>query len=1417
MAAADYASVTQQLYVSYFGRPADFYGLQNFEAQLAALKAPTTFNELNAAVQAGKDAGLTALVNSFATSPESIALYGSTTSTADISKFVAAIYTNVLNRQPDLEGLNFWVKAITSGNLTKANAALAITEGALNNTSAQGLLDAKAVQNKVAVATDFTQSLDNAAKINAFSGDAAAAVARDLLQKVDSATAPDSFHASVTGAIDAIQNVGQIATLTNGTDTLSGTTFNAGLVYTPSGSDRINSLQSEDVLTGKISGDGANNTLNATLGNANDNGATSITPTLKNIQTINLDITGNTNTLDVRFADSLKTLSINKLTAEAANTVTIDNIGQPAANLAVKNSAAVNSDVNFNYVDGVLAAKNAPGTAAGGETGNVTVENTALNTLHIGNNTNTEGFETIKLAAAGTNNIKNLEAVDAETVVITGSGNLNLLNNKAGAEFTAVNAGGITIGDGIGIRSIDATAFTGNININVSAAVGGHNDPGNSGAVFHTQVKLGSGNDTIWTTKNVTSTTVGATTLSDVIDGGAGTDTLRTFTANVTKDAKITNVEALELRGGSSSAYISAFDAKLASVLVRDEVVGGAAKTFDLNNTTKALAEGGNIVLRHSVTGAAADTLSVNLADATGAADTVAVTVQNDLNTTTTYDYTINAQSQLRADVLAGTATATAAQLKATNVENVTINDNDTETNIVTLTRAADHTGTVKLTGGTAGLDFTVASTLVAKTVDAATQLSNLRLTVGTADQTINLGAGNDILTFTGLDSFNGSDTITDAGGVDTVRAAFSKDVTGTPSLTGIEKLHIVATENVSMDMAKATTVAELAILSDNAVNGDGDKSPLTAEPFGIAGVDAADVITLKNTTLSTLNFFGDNETVDPVGAPTGHQAQIFNGVTLENNTGDALAVAINSSLDAGIGADSYTLGQLTVHGVKAMSVTVGNELAIAAGESASDTVTTIGNVYGKNLQSFTATANGDLNLGTVSGSGLANTMTSFDTTAVKGDLTANVIILGDNAQVKLGAGVNTFSALGSAGKNVTITSGASDDVLTGTAQSDTIVAGSGNDTIAADRGDNVVDAGAGDDNVTAGDGNNTISFGSGHFETAAVNDTSGNDATKANNSFSLSGTMAHITIDVTGNGMGAGDVDVFVGVGTGSDLTLNYTGGTLITKTSVLDGRLAVADVAATGVATAASDLFIDTAAVGGNTTMNGGAGNDVLLGLDAAAAYTLNGGAGNDGIVAVGGIDTITGGTGADRISVNEAVAAVDTIVIADGESLVSGYDQITGFDVAGVANDILDLSSTVIGTTANLTLNAVASVVSGALVTANTSATNGIVTFGIHDVTGTAGVETTAVVSGGADLNAADTVGVITLSQALAFLAQQLNNTGATVAFGYDLNGDGVNDSTFVFQDGATDTVVELIGTVGVTDVATGAPAANAIIIA
>ena len=83
---SSYSSLVQELYVAYFGRPADYYGLQNFETALAAANAPTDPAAL--ALAYSTNAAVKSLVDSFGTSAESTALYGS----GSTESFVNAIF-----------------------------------------------------------------------------------------------------------------------------------------------------------------------------------------------------------------------------------------------------------------------------------------------------------------------------------------------------------------------------------------------------------------------------------------------------------------------------------------------------------------------------------------------------------------------------------------------------------------------------------------------------------------------------------------------------------------------------------------------------------------------------------------------------------------------------------------------------------------------------------------------------------------------------------------------------------------------------------------------------------------------------------------------------------------------------------------------------------------------------------------------------------------------------------------------------------------------------------------------------------------------------------------------------------------------------------------------------------------------------
>ncbi|HEY8024512.1 MAG TPA: DUF4214 domain-containing protein [Burkholderiaceae bacterium] len=193
---ATYGTVVQQLYIAYFGRPADSGGLTNFSAALQAAGAPADIGNLSVAYTSNPT--LKALIDSFGTSAESQTLYGSGTT----SSFVTAIFQNVLGRAPASSGLAFWVTAIDSGNLTKADAALAIMAGAEANTTTQGRLDAALIANRITIAENFTSTISTSAYV----GPAAAADARTMLGTVTSTTDPAAFQATIASTIGIIAN-----------------------------------------------------------------------------------------------------------------------------------------------------------------------------------------------------------------------------------------------------------------------------------------------------------------------------------------------------------------------------------------------------------------------------------------------------------------------------------------------------------------------------------------------------------------------------------------------------------------------------------------------------------------------------------------------------------------------------------------------------------------------------------------------------------------------------------------------------------------------------------------------------------------------------------------------------------------------------------------------------------------------------------------------------------------------------------------------------------------------------------------------------------------------------------------------------------------------------------------------------------
>ncbi len=152
----DALTLTQKIYIAYYGRPADPAGLSYWANRIDS-------------------EGLEAVIEAFATSPESVALYGTETGEAETTELVTAVYQQLFSREPDAEGLAFYSERITSGEFTAATAMLDILNGARDT-------DLQVADNKLTVAQDFTDQVTD--QNLAYSGEAAAGVGRLLLDQV---------------------------------------------------------------------------------------------------------------------------------------------------------------------------------------------------------------------------------------------------------------------------------------------------------------------------------------------------------------------------------------------------------------------------------------------------------------------------------------------------------------------------------------------------------------------------------------------------------------------------------------------------------------------------------------------------------------------------------------------------------------------------------------------------------------------------------------------------------------------------------------------------------------------------------------------------------------------------------------------------------------------------------------------------------------------------------------------------------------------------------------------------------------------------------------------------------------------------------------------------------------------------------
>ena len=733
---------------------------------------------------------------------------------------------------------------------------------------------------------------------------------------------------------------------------------------------------------------------------------------------------------------------------------------------------------------------------------------------------------------------------------------------------------------------------------------------------------------------------------------------------------------------------------------------------------------------------------------------------------------------------------------------------------------AGDGGGTADTTLALAAADTAVTINMTAVTTAGGNTDEDLDVTgTGLTDVTIN------VLTDSSADNMDlaGADNITINATGDLTTVLASSTTTGVLTLTGagdiglgqiINGIDSVAATGHSgattMTLAANNADATYAFGSGNDVITTSDDGFATSDGFAVDGGDGTDILILaaaadldtaaeaaRYTNFDTVRT-SDNLDLDLTTWATGIQLGGASSKTYSDMTATQAAniqirgdeTSATFDLKAATGsADvlSLTMGTGTTTSaatdiVTGMTVTGFETLNIAENGGATATA-------GANrtaiIAAFTGATLNDINL-----TGRAVTLSNLATT-VAVDIDGTALTGNGNT----GTSTQGLTVSGSAVAGSTIRGSEVNDSFTIGAEGSTYLGNGGTDAFSATA------------TLISADGATDLSLdGGAGTDTLTLTNTTGNTLTDTH--FVNLSNMEGLTLTNTG----AADTVIT----TGSAFNSAFSGGATITS-----GNIAAAQDITVNAGLSTVDTTISVAATsqtGAATetnTFTTGSGADTVTYTDTGFVGVANGAggtitvdtrAGDDTITITTGtivstntaLGTITAGTGKDTITMTKTNAndaqGIFTYVINAGDSTVTNFDVITGFDAGGGAtfSDTLDFtgSSAVTDFTNSTDFGVIQS----------HSLTNGVITFD------DAAVFATAL-----------TIDSTNLSDVVGYLAAN-TDTLDTGLFLYDSTGDGTADASLVYNNNTTDSLVQLSGVTGVTALnATNANTANLLDIA
>ena len=606
---------------------------------------------------------------------------------------------------------------------------------------------------------------------------------------------------TTTVADTSLTVAGQTFSLTTGIDNITGT----------AGNDLIQGLGADLTALDAVNGGAGIDTLFLST--------VAAAATLSSVNITNIE------TLKFSSATAAHTATLAGLTG----ITTVENVGSSVALIvgagasslatvgAVKVSGAVDNATTVVYQEAAVTGSTDAVT--------VTVNNaTAAGTINIDTQTATAtvagAIETVNLVSEGS-------VANSITLVTNDTQGMGTLNISGSAAVTVAMSGSVTT-DVIVINAASATG-----NVTVSAIGAGNNFAGT--AVGHT-ITGGTGNDTFVLGANyIGAEATVASGTRDIIDGGAGTDTVsmtiaRAVAASTTAQANLTNVEGLTisdtLTSTTSDVNVTRFTG-VTAVNLSAAISADYAGTMTINSGTSVTIAANAI----------ANSAATFLVGGTGVADSM----------------TLNTAGL---DFL-GTGAETFTGIETLNINTgTTVVDATVFANVTTMTASAGGTTGIVATGVNA-LTFT--GVVTAGSIDASALTGVLTVTATPANA-INIKGGSAADVITGsaaadlITGNNGADAITSGTGADSIILTETVAAVDTITTT-IGAAYTTAAADTITGFTTSSTGDILQIdISDSTATGTGgivaagDASTAIAGNLSIKAMTAGTGITLAAT-----------------------------------------------------------------------------------------------------------------------------------------------------------------------------------------------------------------------------------------------------------------------------------------------------------------------------------------------------------------------------------------------------------------------------------------------------------------------------------------------------------------------------------------------------------------------------------------